>query len=351
MNARFRIPGFLSKVVLAAAVAAALSSAQRLPDKLSQTLQKDLQFKKEDVATAEAGRTITKIVETGDPEDIFVVGVIRIATTPANFVSRYKNITEFEASPSVPAGAKFSTPPKESDVAGFSLTKSDVDGLRDCQPGDCDFKIGDRGMQRLRSSVNWKDPNYVQLANRSMRTLWLEYLAAYQASGNSSLAAYHDTPKVFRVEQGLIDQLKKSPYLYQSVPELVDHLQKYPASKLANSEDFFYWQQADFGLKPVHRMTHVVIQRKPAQYGEGAVIASKMMFASHYFRSALEFRFLVPAQSPAGNPQLYLVVLQRSYVDGLGGFKGKLLRGPILSKTEDALERYLLGVKGKLESK
>lgn len=98
-------------------------------------------------------------------------------------------------------------------------------------------------------------------------------------------------------------------------------------------------------------MTRVVILRKPAQFGEGAVIASKMMFASHYFRSALEFRFLLPAQSPAGKPQLYLVALQRSFVDGLGRFKGKLVRGPILSRTEDALERYLLGVKGKLESK
>jgi hypothetical protein len=76
-----------------------------------------------------------------------------------------------------------------------------------------------------------------------------------------------------------------------------------------------------------------------------------MLYASHYFRSALEFRFLVPAQGSEKNPQTYLVVLQRSYVDGLGGFKGKLLRGPILSKSRDALERYLAASKNKLEGK
>lgn len=351
MTSESRIGSLFARLVVVAATLAALLPGQRLPDKLRQVLQTNLQFTAQDLSSAEAGRTVTRLVETGDPEDIFIVGIVRIATTPANFVTRYRNITEFEASPSVPASAKFSTPPKESDVATLSITKSDVDSLRDCKPGDCDFKIGDRGMQRIRAAVNWKDPNYVAQANKALRALWLEYLRAYQASGNSSLAAYHDSPKAFRVEQGLVDQLKKLPFLYETMPDLANHLQQYPKSKLADSEELFYWQQAEFGLKPLVRMTHVVIQRKPAQFGEGAVIASKMLFASHYFRSALEFRFLVPAQSPSGKPELYLVILQRSFVDGLSGFTGRIIRGPILSKTKAAMDQYLVETKGKLESK
>lgn len=351
MRHEFLTCSLLPKLLLVATTTLAIpSSAQRLPDKLRQVLQNDLQLAPTDLANAEAGRAATRIVGMGDPEDIFVVGVIRIATTPTRFLARYKNITEFEASPSVPAGGKFSTPPKDSDVAGVSLTKGEIDDLHDCEPGDCDYKIGDRGLERIRSAINWKSPDYVQQANQVIRRLWLEYLRSYQSTGNSALAAYHDTPKVFRVEDGLVEQLKKTSFVYRNIPELVDHLQNYPRHKLPNSEEFFYWQEADFGLKSVHRITHVVKYRKPSQYGEGAIIASKMLFASHYFRSALEFRLLLPTQSSSGKPLLYLVVLQRSFVDGLGGLKGRILRGPILSKTQEALERYLISVKGKLET-
>jgi len=62
-------------------------------------------------------------------------------------------------------------------------------------------------------------------------------------------------------------------------------------------------------------------------------------------------RFLIPAEGPDKKPATFLVVLQRSYVDGLTGVKGKLLRGPIMSKSRDALERYLVASKNKVEAR
>jgi hypothetical protein len=297
----------------------------------------------------ESSRAAAHVVDTGDPEDVFIVGAIRMAATPSEFVARFRNITEFESGPTVPAGAKFSAPPQAKDLATLSFIKKEVDDIKDCKPGDCTFKIGDAGMQRIRSSVNWKSPDYVADANRVLRGLWLEYLQGYQAKGNSALAAYHDSEKVVRVHDGLSSMVKNLPVLQEFVPEVAAFILQYPQARPANCEDFFYWQLADFGLKPVHRVTHVLIQKKPAQFGEGYLIASKMLYASHYFRSALEFRFLVPAEGSDKKPGTYLVVLQRSYVDGLTGFKGKLLRGTILGKSRDALERYLLSSRGKLE--
>jgi len=74
-----------------------------------------------------------------------------------------------------------------------------------------------------------------------------------------------------------------------------------------------------------------------------------MLWASHYFRTALEFRLLVPVKTSDGKPALYCVVLQRSYVDGLTGLKGRLIRGPIMSRTVSSMQGYLSSIKKKLE--
>ena len=45
-----------------------------------------------------------------------------------------------------------------------------------------------------------------------------------------------------------------------------------------------------FGLKPTIRISHVTIQEGQ----EGTVVASKMLYASHYFWTGLELRALLP---------------------------------------------------------
>lgn len=339
---------FARAAVVALLLGSALA-AQKLPPQLRQALSTQLKFTPAELGGIEAGRAAAHVMETGDPEDVLIVGAIRIAAPPAEFVARYRNITEFESGPGIPAGGKFSTPPRIQDLAGLTLVRSEWDDVRDCEPGDCSFKAGDAGLKKIRSSVNWKSPNYVAEANRVFQNMALEYLVNYQSKGNASLAAYHDTEKIQRVQDGLTKMVAGLPVLKQYVPEMAAYLLQYPNGRPPATEDFFYWQVADFGLKPVHRVTHVLIQKKQVQGGEGYLIANKMLYASHYFRSALELRFLAPAKTADGKSATFLVVVQRSYVDGLTGIKGKLMRGPIMSKSRDALERYLMACKAKLE--
>jgi hypothetical protein len=69
-----------------------------------------------------------------------------------------------------------------------------------------------------------------------------------------------------------------------------------PTSSLKNvpnKSSFLYWQETEFGLKPTIRISQIVVR-------EGAgdtVVASKMLYASHYFWTALEVRALVPDPS------------------------------------------------------
>jgi hypothetical protein len=347
-------PAFLHRryglaLLILAGCTAIPAPAQTMPANLKKALTGQIKFTPETLNAVESGKASAHVVETGDPEDVFIAGAVRFAASPVEFVNRYRNVTEFESGPGVPAGGKFSAPPVLADMSSLAFIKKEIDDIKACKPGKCEFKIGDRGLARLQSSVNWNSPDYTAKANDALRSLWLEYLKNYMANGNEALAVYHDSDKLSRVAEGLEKMVANLPALQQFVPEMNAYLTRYPQGKPPDSEEFFYWQVADFGLKPVHRVTHVIIQKKKAQYGDGYLIANKMLYASHYFRSALELRFLIPAEAPNNKPATYLVVLQRSYVDGMTGFTGKILRKTVMGRSRDALERYLTACKGKVE--
>jgi hypothetical protein len=323
-------------------------SAQVVSPQLKGALS-TLKFTPKEFSAVEAGRPAAIVVDTGNAEDMFIVGAIQIGASPAEFVSRYRDIIEFESGPGVKGAGKFSTPPNAKDLTGFSLTKDDIDDIRDCKPGDCMFKISDAGMQRIRNSVDWKSAGYVAEANNLIRAMWLEYLQRYQKDGNKALLVYHDSQKYSNIYEGLNKMVKDLPVLQQYMPEMASYILQAPQGRPQSSEEFYYWQAADFGMKVVQRVTHVTIEKKPTPAGDGYLIANKMLYASHYFRSALELRFLIPIVAPDKKPATILVVLQRSYVDGMTGLKGKMLHSIVVPKSRESLERYLVSSKNKLE--
>lgn len=326
-----------------------LLDAQALPPKLKTALQNELHAKDDDIRTLEQGGVIAYLVDQEDGDHIMLVGATRIRVTPEKFLDAYRDIVKFESSPDILASGKFSNPPKEEDFKGFALGKDEIDDILNCKPGDCDFKLSDRALKELRTEINRSSPNYVDQTNNLLRKLWLDYIRRYQAQGDRALIVYHDTPKYSSVQEGM-DELIRHSNLHEYAPELVKYLSSYPSSKQPGIEEFIYWQVAEFGLKPVHRATHVVIAPAPARMGKAYVIASKMLFASHYFRSALELRFLIPGDNKQKGGMHYLITVQRSYVDGLTGLKGRLIRPVVLSKSRSSMESYMRTVKERLEA-
>ena len=86
-------------------------------------------------------------------------------------------------------------------------------------------------------------------------------------------------------------------------------------------------------MKPVVRASHVVIHRHQQDSGVSYSIASKMLLASHYFRAALELKSLVLDTSAADVISFYLICLNCSFVDGLTGVKGGLIRGTVKKRS------------------
>jgi hypothetical protein len=73
-----------------------------------------------------------------------------------------------------------------------------------------------------------------------------------------------------------------------------------------------------------------------------------MLYASHYFWSAIELRVLVP--DPARGEGFWFVNLNRSRSDGLSGFVGTIIRGKVRSEAQKGMEAALKFTKSRMES-
>jgi hypothetical protein len=179
----------------------------------------------------------------------------------------------------------------------------------------------------------------------------LDLLNAYRAEGNVALGQYDDGDEPqFVAEQFRALLAASGNPVPVPVPELLEYLDRYPHGRPAGAEDFFYWSVVDFGLKATIRVNHVTILPLPADRLSGVAyaVAIKQLYASHYFHTTLELRFLVDghAQDPWGSS---LISITRSRNDGMTGFAG-LFRRPIISgRSRDALGLYLKHMKQQVE--
>jgi len=352
-NKRYRQRGVtaaMAKLLFGLLFLRGICLAQQLPPTLRQALAHHLKASQRQLKSVEGGGIVTYVFDTNSREDITLVGITRIWAPPSAFLAEYEDIAQFEASSSVTATVKFSRPPQLSDLDKLKLSRQDAEELKLCKPGSCGFKLGDSEIQHFRSSVNWTAPDYLDQATGSFRQFWLDYVNRYQESGNAALLVYHDTSQYSRIADGLRDFLQTASILLQFSPDLVDWLRGYPHPAHPLPDEFLYWQSGTFGLKPVYRIAHVGVQRTAAGYGDAYVIASKMLYASHYFRSALEIRLVIPGQDQKIGGMHYLVTVQMSRVDGMGGFRGRFFRAVATQRARRALETHLAEVKRRVET-
>jgi hypothetical protein len=135
----------------------------------------------------------------------------------------------------------------------------------------------------------------------------------------------------------------RMPSLTEYLPELKNYLLNYPKVSLPKSESFIYWQEARFGLKPTIRINHLTI----AETSSHVAVASKMLYASHYFWTAIELRVLVP--DPARGEGFWFASVNRSRSDGLSGFVGRLIRGKVRGEAEKGMQAALSITKTMME--
>lgn len=307
-------------------------------------------FSSSQLRELDEGTAVITSLDTPVRQELAHFAAVYVDLPPERFVERFRDIERFEHGPGILQIGRFSAAPGPEDLASLKLPAGDIEALRTCQPGDCKVKLSAEAMRRFRSEVNWASPNPAEQANAVARDVILDLVRAYQQSGNAALGQYDDDSEPFAVAEGFRALLESGDRRPVAVRGLIAYLNDYPRGRPAGAEEFFYWSEVDFGLKPTIRVNHVIIQAlsdRPA--GVTHVMAIKQLYATHYFRTALELRFLIDDVAQDKGPGFHLVSITRSRSDGMTGLKGLILRPIVNRRSREAVRRYLEHIKQQVE--
>jgi len=292
------------------------------------------------------GEPQARVLDTQEKREVAVVGVARLKATTACFVTKFQDIENFKKNPGVLRIRKFELPLDPQNLEGFSLEASDLADLQACHIGNCNVKLPAGAVQRLAREVDWSQPDHDRRAQAVVREELLRYLGTYFHQGNSALIEYQDKNKPVRLADEFHAVLNARPGLAGLVPEFHEYLAQYPTEILPDVSEFSYWSTESFGLKPVASITHVSMYVQPGR----AVIASKQIYASHYFDASLGLTAALDDGAEATGPSMYLVYLNRSRIDLLRGIFGGLRRAVLRGRLREGMRKNLVDVVRKLES-
>ena len=308
-------------------------------------------FSADDVRELERGSAVVRSLRTRVRQEVAHVAAVYLDVLPDDFVERFRDIEAFERGPGIPQIGRFGVPPRIEDLEPLTLAPEDVAELPRCRPGDCRIKLSVDAMARFRNEVDWSSEDAARQADGVARTMILDLLRAYQAHGNAALGSYVDGRRPLAVADHFRSLLHSRDPLPVAVPALLAYLDGYPHGLPDGADEFFYWTVVDFGMKPTIRVNHVTICALADRSSTGAAyaIATKQLYASHYFHTTLELRFLLDRTDAEGRKGSALISITRSRNDGMTGFRGLFLRSIIRRRSRDAVRNYLEHVKRQVE--
>jgi hypothetical protein len=299
-----------------------------------------------ELSNLEKGRTIVKLPKTSDTREVAVFAIVRLDVPSAFFVDSVRDIVRFKTGDNVMKTGKFSNPPRLEDLSDLTLEPADIEALRRCRVNNCDMKLPARTIERFRKEVNWSAPDYRERASELFRLVLLENVQNYLKAGNAALGEYNDKSYPVRIADEFATLLQPAPYMYAYSAEFEKHLQAFPHSNAA-AEDFIYWSKERFGMKPVISVTHVSIYKRNTPSGLLVLIASKGIYATHYFEVSLGMTGFV--QSLSEPNRSYLIYINRSRADALRGLLAGLKRSLISGSVRDGARKNMELIKEKLE--
>ena len=327
---------------------AAALFAQAPSPELASFLREQLSFDSLEFDALEKGQIIVKLPKTVETREVAAFAIMRLDVPPQFFVERVRDIVNFKKSANVLQIGKFSNPPRLEDLAGLTLDPADIEALRQCKLNRCGFKMSAHFIERFRKEINWAAPDSRDRATELMRQILLQHVQVYLQGGNAALGEYRDKSYPLRIGDEFRSLLQPAPYMYDYVPEFQKYLEEFPAGRPHDSENFVYWSKEKFGLKPVVSLTHITIYKGHRPNGADLLIASKGLYASHYFEASLGVTAFVRSSSDPSRS--YLIYINRSRADALRGMFAGLKRSLISGSLQDGAKKNMELTKQKLET-
>src|SRR6266550_2289908 len=295
-------------------------------------------FAESDLTALDQGETVIRLLPTRDKREIAMSGMVRLQASAELFLQSFRENTTRRSNPAILEIGSFSNPPSLDDLQGLTIDDRDIEDLRRCVVGDCRIKLSATMIERLQKEIDWAASNYQVRVTQLLKQMLVEYIRDYLDRGDAALIQYDDKPNGIRLADEMGELLAASSY--GSLAEATEAAKGFSKSEVALVENAFVWSKIRFGLKPVIAINHIMIYKRAPKVGAEILIASKQIYANHYFDSALGLTAFLNVPGPPAKS--YLLYENRSRVDGLEGPFGKIKRGIIEQKALGSLQSILL---------
>jgi hypothetical protein len=256
---------------------------------------------------------------------------------PSSFyVARFRDIETFKQDQAVLQVRRFSERPSAVDMTSLQLGRRDLDDLRACAADGCRVKLDAAGLARL-AAMRAATGSDAQVSDTFIQHL-ANYSARYVEEGNAQLIEYRDRGR----PRPLLGELR---HLVDGFPALTAAIGSFTGPVPAGVDGFLYWSHEMVGPKPVVTITHSLMT---APENGVTALASKQIYASHYFTASLGLTLLIDEPGGAA-PGTLVIYINRSRVDLFEGLLGSAKRAIVRSRARSASARILKDLKSRLE--
>jgi hypothetical protein len=285
------------------------------------------------------------VVAPATGRDLTVRAAVRTHATAEGLVEWARDVRALGRSPYLSAAGKFSNPPVIGDVATLVLDEADLADLRRCRPGNCDVKLNDEEIAAVRNALENNREEWRSALQHAFRNIVVERARRYLMDGHNPWASYHDERHPLLLD-GEFAALASTVALTQPhLFPLSNYLSLYPKGDGKGIESFLYWANESLGRKPVVSITHLAIMEGNTRIA-GAVVARKLVYASHYVTASLSLTTIGAAPDEVDR---YLVYLNHSRLDMLDGALGGLVRHFVERRLKAEGPRVLEAVRQAIE--
>src|SRR5689334_15543808 len=313
--------------------------AQASMAEFQQALREKAAFNEHDFAALQLNQPVVRLVPATDKREVAVTGLVNINASAEDFLRSYRDSMMRKNNSAILEIGSFGSEPALADLDGLTLDPEDIDDLKECVVGDCQIKLSAPMIERFQKEIDWTAPDYQTRVTNLFKEMMVAYVKDYRARGETALIEYSDKSDSISVatEQRALT----------SAAGYVNSFLDGTKSGLQLLQETLVWSKIKFGLKPVIAVNHISIYKRNSDAGPQVLVASKQIYANHYFNAFLALTAFVNV--PGTTNASYLVYENRSRADGLAGPFGKLKRGVVEKKALEGLRGIIAQSKANLE--
>jgi len=327
---------YLLCVSLISWAAAVTVQSQTSVAEFHKALQQKAAFESADFATLEMNQPVVRLTPVSDKREVAVAGVVNIRATADEFIKSYRDSMSRKSNSAILEIGSFGKAPTLADLQDLTIEPRDLEDLKECVVGQCQVKLSAAMIDRFRKEIDWHSAGYELNATKLFKQMLLDYVRDYRSRGEAALIEYNDKRDAV--------SLRAEETALASAPGYINDMVTSPQSRLQLIEDAIVWSKIKFGLKPVFSINHITIYRSGRDTGPQVLVASRQIYANHYFNASRALTAFVNMPDSS-----YLVYENRSIADGLEGPFSKIKRNVVEKKALEGLRAILEDSRASLE--